>query len=98
MEKYLGQARHLESLIEAGACFRISSEFLILNPEIEISFRVGRFLFDLFQPECEKQALVRANTVFTTNLTVVMNDGRKGRKPKIGRQLCRIDGFVNEAM
>ena len=73
-------------------------EFLILNTEIEIRFCVGRFCFDLFQTESEIKSLFRLNTLFTANLSIMMEDRRKIFELEMRWQAGRINDLVNGSL
>src|SRR5437870_5525838 len=76
----------------------MTSEFLILNTEIEERLRIRRFLLDLFQTEREIKPLLRLNAIFAANFSIMMNDCWKSPELEVGRQACWIDDLMNGAV
>src|SRR3954469_12536653 len=98
IEQRNGHASHFECLIEACTSFLVAIEFLVLYAHVEISFRVLRLFANFFQSESQVEPLFCAYPLVTSNLSIVMNDGRKSGKLKSGWQPCGIDDFVNRSM
>src|SRR4051812_11691804 len=79
-----GHAGHFERLIEACTGFFMAIELLVLNAQIEISFRVLRLLANFFQTQSQIKSLLCVYPLGTSNLSIVMNDGRESRKLQSG--------------
>ena len=88
----------LERLIEAGARFRVTSEFLILNAQIEIAFGVSGIFLDLLQPQREIKPLLGRDALFAPDLSVMVDDRGKLGELQIFLQPVRIDNFVNGSL
>src|SRR5258708_3236540 len=64
------QSRHFKRPIEARTRFRMAVEFLVLNAEVVVRFRIGRIFFDLLQTEREIEPLLGGYTLFTANFPI----------------------------
>src|SRR6516165_9329288 len=98
VKKRYRHSGHFKRLVEARAGFGVLSEFLILDPEIKVSFRVGGLFFDLLLAQRQIKALLRRDAFFAANFAVVMDDSRKRREAILRRDAAWVDDLVNSSV